>query len=444
MKIFIAALMLLATSVVYAQDNTMEGTWKGSFTLNGSNVGMIFNINHTNGKYAVKLDVPVQNIMGLKADTVIIENKNIEISFELLKLIYNGKINETGKMIGSFVQGGYHIPLDMEKVEKEVRYQALNDLYTATNVEFTNQKAGIKLRGTLTMPKNKTNVPAVVLISGSGLQNRDEELMGQRPFERIADYLSSRGIAVLRYDDRGFAESEGDAESSDMYDLTEDALAAFNFLKQNKQVDSKKIGLIGHSEGGGIAYIAASEHKDITFIIPLAGPAITGEEIILGQSRRILETMNAPEENIQAAYNTNKTLYELAKNGASTNEMAEKMKELGMPDDAVKANAKILTSKSYVSLLKFNPAEYISKISCPVLALFGEKDVQVIVPDNNEALEKLVKDNNLRNFTVKVMPNLNHIFQESVTGMLADYGRTEYPAMNDDTLKMVYDFISKQ
>lgn len=328
--------------------------------------------------------------------------------------------------------------------------------YNSEEVFFTNHKAdNIKLSGTLTLPKNIKNPPVVILISGSGPQNRNEELANHKPFLVLSDYLTSNGIAVLRYDDRGTAKSEGDFNTGTSYDFSLDAEAALNYLKSRKEVDSNKIGLIGHSEGGLIAPMVASRNKDVAFIVLLAGTGVNGKIILETQTRRAGELAGAPKNALDANEELTNIIYgaiinnsnfELIKTEIKTGLINYKSQNPDgqfsylINDAFINQQINAIKSKWLQYFIRTNPQDFLSKTNCPVLALNGSKDFQVLPKLNLKAIENGLKLANNKDVTIKELEGLNHLFQTAETGSSKEYGTIE-ETFSPKALEIIKDWI---
>ena len=306
--------------------------------------------------------------------------------------------------------------------------------YREEEVFFENSKAGIRLAGTLTLPDAEGRFPAVVLVSGSGAQNRDEELMGHKPFRVIADHLTRAGIAVLRYDDRGTAASEGDFSKATTADLATDAEAALRYLGTRKELDASMIGLAGHSEGGVIAPLVAAQHPGyVAFIILLAAAGVRGDSLLLLQSGAIQRAYRVDEQRVQRALNINRSIYKLVSGDAAPDALRSALeREItsdmtgGVPPDAfIDAQIKQLSTPWLKYFLSYDPAPTLEKVSCPVLVLNGEKDLQVPAEINPGAIREALARGGNKNVRVRIFPRLNHLFQECLTGVPAEYPTLE-------------------
>ncbi|GAB1309655.1 hypothetical protein KH5_23380 [Urechidicola sp. KH5] len=305
--------------------------------------------------------------------------------------------------------------------------------YTIEEVVLNNTKDGVKLAGTLTYPTSGTNYPAVLLISGSGAQDRNSELMQHKPFLVIADYLTTNGIAVLRVDDRGIGESEGNYNNSTLEEFVNDNQSALNFLKSHKKINPEQIGLIGHSLGGNIAPILASKNKDVAFIILLAASGIKGDELMLLQKAKIERKMGASEIAITMGQTNMKGAYDIIlKSENNTSKLQDDLevyftKISGglLPKNQIQGIAMQLSLPWLVDFIKLDPKTALNNTNCPVLALNGTNDLQVPAEENLSAIEKALNSNGNKEVTIKEFENLNHLFQKSETGLPNEYGSIE-------------------
>jgi dienelactone hydrolase len=319
-----------------------------------------------------------------------------------------------------------------------------------------NERDGINLAGTLTLPEKGTKFPAVVMVTGSGAQNRDEEIMGHKPFFVIADYLTRNGIAVLRCDDRGTAASQGTHATATNEDFATDTEAMVNYLRSRKEINAKKIGIIGHSAGGIIAFIVAKKDPSIAFVVSLAGAGVRGDSLMLKQVELISKSQGMPDAvwqgmkpSIRNRYailqQTDKTPEELQKElyADVTKTMSpEQLKDLNTIQQ-LSAQISSMTSPWYLHFMRYDPAQDLKKLKCPVLALNGEKDIQVDAAMNLAAIQERITGNGNKNVTVKAYPNLNHLFQTCEKGTLAEYGQLE-ETINPEVLKDIIEWIRKQ
>ncbi len=443
-KITFIILMSILTVAAFAQDIT--GQWNGVLKVSGMQLRIVFNIAKTDTGYTSTMDSPDQGAKGIPVTSTTFENSILNLKIANAGIEYEGEFKE-GSFVGNFKQRGQSLVLELKRdiiaKPEVVRPQEPKKPYPyySEDITFRNERANIKLSGTLTLPVKGGNFPVVVLITGSGPQNRDEELMGHKPFLVVSDYLTRNGIAVLRYDDRGVAHSEGDFKAATSEDFASDVEAAIAYLKTRKEINKKKIGLIGHSEGGIIAPMVAAKSKDVKFIVLLAGTGLQGNQILLLQQELIGRASGISEIELQKSREINTDVFEIvikstntaALNKDITDYLTQNFKESpdaqktdGMSEaDAVKLQVDRITSPWMVYFIKYNPATALEKVKCPVLALNGEKDMQVPPKENLSAIKAALAKGGNKNVTAIELPNLNHLFQECKTGSPAEYAQIE-------------------
>jgi len=313
--------------------------------------------------------------------------------------------------------------------------------YYTEDVTFKNEQANVTLAGTLTLPSKEGHYPAVVLISGSGPQNRNSEFAGHRPFLVLADHLTRNGIAVLRYDDRGFGQSTGNFGTGTSLDFSYDVESAVEYLKTRKEIKKDKIGLIGHSDGAMIAPMVAARSSDVSLIVLLAGPGVPGAKLLLDRqellekkmgfsevevekSRRHAEQMIQIVVNSSDSETTKAELIELSKN--NYDDIPEYAIPPGMSkDEFISRHIEMLSSPWFKFFLTYDPTTTLQKVKCPVLALNGDKDVQVPSQANLDGIKDALIAGGNQNVTIEEVSGLNHAFQECVTGMTDEYGKID-------------------
>ncbi len=424
----------------------IEGQWNGVLKLPGGQLRVVFNIEKTADGYSATMDSPDQNAYGLKATSADFNDGVLLIKLTELMIEYSG--NYAGDSIkGSFKQGGMSFQLDLSRnvIGKAIYKRPQEPVepypYHAEEIVFINKTDQIRLAGTLTCPEGDGPFPAVVLISGSGPQNRDEEIMGHRPFLVIADHLTRNGISVLRFDDRGTAQSEGVFVTATSVDFSRDAGAAVEYLKTLGKINHKQIGLIGHSEGGIIAPMLASRSADVAFIVLLAGSGIPGDELLVLQNQLIGKAHGLTDEYLKHADLLNKGAFAILKESSDPVFLAESLdayfrKNIGnLPesqrpdgdglDKYIASMVGQLVNPWMQFFINHHPATDLEKVKCPVLAINGELDLQVPPKENLAAIENALRKGGNLQFTTLVMPGLNHLFQECQTGLPAEYARIE-------------------
>jgi len=317
MKKLFALLLLFITTSLFSQD--ISGPWHGMLTFPGGKLRLTINITKTDAGYTATMDSPDQKAVGIPITMVLFEENILVFAIQNAGLDYRGNYDGAG-FKGTFTQNGNALPLNLGRdevtVEKAKRPQEPVKPYPyyEEEVTFTNIKDNVTLAGTLTLPKQGgSNYPVVLLITGSGAQDRNEELLGHKPFSVLADYLTRNGIAVLRYDDRGTGASTGKFNGSTTQNFAADAAAAFAYLKTRKEINPKKIGLLGHSEGGTIAPLVAEANPDVAFIVMLAGTAIAGDELMMLQNYLLGKANGMPEEELTKLGAINRKIYNVIK-----------------------------------------------------------------------------------------------------------------------------------
>ncbi|MGB3775466.1 MAG: alpha/beta fold hydrolase [Leeuwenhoekiella sp.] len=455
-------LSLLLSSMLTAQEIT--GEWSGNLEVQGMKLPLVINITQRDSGYASTLKSPKQSPLEMPVDQTHFENDSLYISVKRLQLHFRGKL-ENQMITGNFIQMGNTLPLTLQhkSYEEEKRPQdPTGELpYIAEEVTFKNAAANnIKLAGTLTLPMDIKNPPVAVLITGSGGQNRDEELgpMNHRPFLVLADHLTREGIAVLRFDDRGVGESEGNQQEGTSADFATDVEAAVTYLKTRTDVDISKIGLIGHSEGGLIAdLVIANKNNKIAYFVSLAGPAVPGGEIIISQTEKIAQLNGEDAENTSFDKELSSKIFEYIATAKDTLGMGAKVSNVinSMLKNAPKTIQNKYTPEIIASakdqflnnwmiyFIQTDPATYIEQIEIPTLVLNGGKDVQVLSSLNLPAYEQALKKAGNQDYTIKELPELNHLFQTAETGNPMEYGQIE-ETFSPQALELISSWINKR
>jgi len=446
---FLLGIFFFLTFTCNAQ--TIEGSWYGLLKVQELELKIVFNISKQDTSYIATMDSPDQGVKGIPVDKISYINSILKLEIKSAMIEYSG-VDLGDKILGTFRQRSQSFPLNLSKrlFEGTKRPQEPKQPYGyyTEDIKFKNEKAGIILSGTLTLPSSDGIFPVVVLISGSGPQNRDEELMGHKPFLVIADHLTKNGIGVLRFDDRGVGESQGVFSTSTTLDFVSDVEAAIDYLKGRKEVKTDKIGLIGHSEGGIIAPLVANDRKDVSFIVLLAGTGIKGSEIILAQQELIARASGVSEEEILEYKKLNQEIFRVIDKEEKNPELKSIISNLitsasggNAPLEFVKQQAEQLTSPWMLFFLKYDPSIALREVKCPLLALNGDKDLQVPSKINLKAINVVTKTNN--DVIVIEIEGLNHLFQEAGTGLPAEYSKIE-ETFSPKALKIITDWILKR
>lgn len=435
-------LALLTTSSFRAQDIT--GQWNGVLDVQGYQLRLVFHVSEADNGYTSTMDSPDQGATGIPVTKTTFEAPSITFEVADLDVQYQGTLDGSS-IQGTFRQRGMEIPMALSRdaVEIEAPNRPQEPVepypYVSEEVTFNNPVARISLAGTLTLPEQGGRFPAVVLITGSGPQNRNEEILGHKPFLVIADYLTRNGIAVLRFDDRGVGQSEGDFSGATSADFGTDVASAVAYLQTREEIDPKKIGLVGHSEGGLIAPMVAAGSPDIAFIVLLAGPGIPGPEILMRQTELIARADGMEEAQIKTELEMLQAFLDIAANGSNIEEIRSNLKEHllqvlpehpelvpeGMGQDAfIESNLKQV-SPWMVYFLAYDPVPALTRVKCPVLALNGAKDLQVPSQVNLDAIRQALESGGNSRVTALELANLNHLFQECETGSPSEYATLE-------------------
>jgi pimeloyl-ACP methyl ester carboxylesterase len=427
---------------------------------------LVFHIGKAaDGTLTAKLDSPDQGARGLKVSSVSLDKTTMVLEMKDLLGKYEGKLNAEGtEAKGTWTQAGMSLPLNMRKTDKATELRRPQTPkgpfpYKVLEVNYLNKPGEVTLAGTLTEPEGTGPFPAVILISGSGAQDRDETLFEHKPFLVLADALSRRGVAVLRLDDRGVGGSTGNTAKSTSHEFAGDVLAGISFLKQRPEIDSKRMGLMGHSEGGIIAPMVASRTDDVAFIVLLAGTGLPGEDILYLQGQAILKAMGAKENDQKNQLEVQKRLFQIIKTEKDDKKAEAKMKEaiktfkeslseserkeLANVDAIIAGQLKMIQTPWFRYFLTYDPRPTLAKVRCPVLALIGEKDLQVPPKENLSQIESTLKAAGNSRVTVKQLPGLNHLFQTCKTGSPAEYAQIE-ETIAPDALAVITDWICQQ
>lgn len=465
-NMFYLFLIIFTTStIVHSQqaEKKYESLWEGKLKISSVSLRLVLKVfKNSDGSLGAFLDSPDQGANNIPVSTITLSEDSLKFAIQTIGGSYIGEIIKDSAVVkGTFKQGGMVLPLDLKKIEKLTVVNRPQEPkkpypYNDEEISFENKIANISLSGSFTYPKSGGTFPAVILITGSGPQDRDETILNHKPFLVIADYLTRNGIAVLRYDDRGIGKSKGNFAAATTENFATDAQAAVEYLKARKEVDPKKIGVVGHSEGGLIAPLVAVNSNDVSYIILLAGPGLPGKDILLLQGRLIGKASGGKEEAINKAMKLNEKMYDVILS-ESENAVAEKKikalyeeyyntlsteerKEADDGKQMFEQGIKQLTSAWLRFFMKFDPRPILENVTVPVLALNGEKDLQVPPKENLSEIEKALNVGGNKNFKTIMLPNLNHLFQTAITGSPTEYGTIE-ETFSPDALKIIKDWI---
>lgn len=431
-------IILLISTQLSAQ--TVVGDWYGALNIQGNSLKLVFHITETDSGYSATFDSPAQGASGIPFTSVVRDENTITLKADNIAATFNATI-ENEQLNGTWKQGVNEFELVMSRNDQETegpnRPQEPKGVlpYKSEDIFFDNSAAEITLAGTLTLPEGTGPFPAVVLISGSGPQDRDEYFMGHRPFLVIADYLTRQGIAVLRYDDRGYGKSTGNHGTATSLDFATDAAAAVAYLKTRNEINAEHIGLAGHSEGGLIAPIVAAENDDVAFIILLAGPGVSGLEIQKQQIESFAPIMGLSPEQLEEEKSNIDQIAALVRNTELGDELNKKITEFflsKMPEgdtfqgmnkeQFIQQKLQELNRPWYKYFIDHNPATYLKDVHVPILAINGSRDIQV-APQNLEYIRQATSHNN--QVTITEYTGMNHLFQKCTSCMMAEYPQIE-------------------
>jgi len=433
----------------------LDGSWLGSLDTGALKLRIVFRIVDTADGLTAKLQSPDQSPEWLNATSATRNGDSLSIALKQLGVVYEGKIAADANSIdGTFTQMGSPLPLTLKRINDQSELEIPRPQnpvkpypYREEDVTYINKAAGNTLAATLTIPAGKGPFPAVLLIAGTGPHDRNESLLGHRPFLVLSDYLTRKGIVVLRADKRGVGKSTGDYDKATTADFASDAEAGVRYLKTRPEVDAHKIGLLGHSEGAIIAPMAAVADPAVAFVVMMAGSGVPGDKIIVEQQRLIEIASGETAEKADADAEKERetlTLVETEKDPAALERLlGVKLAAEGAPDAQVSAEIKQLTSPWLRFFLTYDPAAALRKLTIPALALNGSLDLQVPPAQNLPAIRKAFAQSGNQRAEVDELPGLNHLFQTAKTGSPAEYGQIE-ETISPVALDKIASWILKQ
>jgi hypothetical protein len=458
----LVSLLLPVTNCKAGPAKGVAGLWQGTLKVPGAELRVVFHIDKAaDGKLSATLDSPDQGATGIPVGDCSFSNGRLRLAVRSISGSFEGTLKDDSTVEGTWTQGGASLPLVLKRIEKVAQANRPQEPkrpypYKEEEVEFENSSGGFTLAGTLTQPDSGGPFPAVVLISGSGPENRDEQVFGHRPFLVLADFLTRQGIAVLRYDDRGVGKSGGDSKTATTLDLATDARAAFEYLKTRQEIDPKRIGLLGHSEGGVIAPIVANEASDVAFVVLMAGTGVPGDSVLMLQSYLVARAEGASDSALAQGRKNERKLLDIVMKEADTAAAAAKLRPLlreiiaqmspaeseqgNVYEQAAEQQVTTMLSPWFRHFLSYDPRPALMKLKQPVLAINGEKDVQVAPKENLAAIEAALKAGGNKDFLVKELPGLNHLLQTATTGGVSEYTKIE-ETISPTALKVMADWI---
>ncbi len=471
-KLFIAVLTICYINQLKAQDIT--GSWLGGLPVHGITLHLVFNIKKPSDTgYTATFDSPDQKAFGIACNTFYFKKDSVAIGVIAIAGGYNGHWDGRDSISGTFKQGSRSFPIGLKRItdaqkaalsQNVVRAQTPKAPYGyySEDVEYDNANKSLHYGATFTRPNGDDKYPAVIIISGSGTQDRNGTMLGHQPYWVLADYLTKNGIAVLRVDDRGAGKSSlgPDINNRTSLDFSYDVESSLNYLESRVDVDKKHLGLIGHSEGGEIAPMVASRRKDVSFIVLWAGRALIGAQISTEQSALEMKRQGVDSVSVAAASQLNLDILGLFKSSATQRVLDQKIIAV-FEAWKKEQSAKTLTAlhidtgsthdiaKTYDSsyntgwirfFMTYDPAITLAKVKCPVLAINGEKDTQVIAEENLSRIKEVLTKSGNKDFEVKAIPGLNHLMQTAHTGYLSEYESLP-ETMSPVAMKIISDWI---
>ncbi len=453
-----ALLVLAATLPALAQEE-LVGRWQGTLEAGPQRLPLVIEIAREGGTWSAALDSPHQGVRGMPFEAVEVAGAQVTLTLAAAGASFTASLQD-GKLAGTWNQAGASFPLVLERVvpggadlARPERPQEPKPPfpYDAVEVSWRHRdgallapgaaaEGAVTLAGTLTRPRGEGPFPAAILVTGSGLQDRDETLLGHRPFLVLADHLTRLGFCVLRYDDRGVGGSSGPPTETTP-DIARDALAAWRFLRAQAKVDPERVGVIGHSEGALIGPTVANEEQGVAFLVLLAGPGVPGAELLAVQSHGVAAASGATPEQLRLTDQLNAELYAAAIAAESTEAARASLEQtvkdwlatlspderavLPQTDEEMVAGAKVLAFRWFRHFLAYDPRPALRELRCPVLALGGGHDLQVDPAQNLPAIAGALAEGGNEDHAVIVLPRLNHLFQTSPTGAPSEYAAIE-------------------
>ena len=481
MKKYILFLILTMSGKAITAQTALAGKWKGDLEISALRTAqVVMNIaKDPKGDLSATFDDPARKVIGVPCDKITLRDDSLIVSIALARALFAAKINaDTTEINGFWTQGDYKAPLTLQKIipraANESKPKKINPRrpqtpeppfdYVVEDLQYNNADQTIRFGATLTKPKGEARFPVALLITGSGRQDRDETMLGHKPFAVIADYLTKRGIAVLRVDDRGAGKTTGNFAAATTADFAKDVESGIAYLKTRADIDPAKIGLIGHSEGGMIAIMLGAERKNLAFIVLLAAPGIKNIDLLERQGLDLLRSAGAPEKDVAIYQPLYKEMIK-AVLGAKDSAQADKrathafknwqakagpevvLRTTNVTDAAslqkyIAATVRSANAPWYKYFVAYDPADNLRRVACPVLALNGSKDIQVASAENLAAIKAGLAKSPAPSFRTLELQGLNHLFQRCAKCSYSEYGQLE-ETFSPDALTLIGDWIIK-
>ena len=435
----------------------IEGTWQGAIETGNMRMRLQLHISHDQaGGLIASLDSLDQSIQGIPASRVSEKGSDLRLELPAFDAEYIGTVNAAENSIdGTWRQNGNTEKLDFRRSGQILELRRPQNPakpypYKVEEVSFATVEGKVNLAATLTLPQTAAPCPAVLLIGGSGPSDRDETVAGHKTFLVLSDFLARKGIATLRYDKRGIAESGGNYAAAALQDFTQDAQSAWAYLRSRKEVDAERLGIIGYSEGGILASLLATRSKEVSWLVLMGTPVTTGERTLLRQSELIARTGGLPEDQITRSLEFDRNAYAIVREEKNPEAMEKRLNVLveqsglsqAMPPAAMQAQIRMMSSPWFRDFLVYDPEPVLEKLQCPVLALSGDRDLQVDSTESVPLLRKAYETSGNKDFTVVEIEGVNHLFQTARSGSPALYGAIA-ETMAPSVLTMVANWIAK-
>lgn len=464
---FILLLFLLPFHL-FAQstEDQLAGVWLGKIEVGKQTyIRLAFTVKSEGDKWVATMASPDQDLFDLPVSGVTVDGNKVRLEVNKLKGEWNGIYNADADLLeGDWIQAGKNFPCALSRVDSVPRVNRPQTPmkpfpYATEDVVVKCPQGGHTLAGTLSMPTDGQHLTAAILITGSGGQDRDESILGHKPFAVIADYLTQNGIAVLRLDDRGIGKSTGDFFSATSVDFANDISAAVDFLKGRPEIDPTKIGLIGHSEGGVVGPMVAAQRNDVAYVVMLAGLGTTGAQVLIEQGQLISKAEGISDDGLKFYADYQAHIFDLIREEDDVAKLKKKIRkynekflkscpteiqeELGLDAEGAERSMKTLITPWFRYFIVLDPASYLPKVKCPVLAVNGDKDLQVPSTSNLPAIERLLKEGGNEDVMIREIPNLNHLFQTTETGAVSEYSVIE-ETFSPSVLRLMGDWINEK
>ena len=451
--LFGVVLALLGLPTASAQE-AVVGSWAGTLEVGGG-LRIVFHVDEGEDGLTATMDSPDQGATGIPVSDVTVAGDSVTLSVDRIGGTYAGVLVESGTQVeGQWTQGGWSFPLMLTPADEtdtapppRPQHPEPPYPYVADSVTVRNASAGLTLAGTLTRPEGDGPHPAVVLVSGSGPQDRNSEVFKHKLFHVLADHLTRQGLAVLRYDERGVGDSEGTFDGATSEDFAGDVAAAVRFLKNRPGIDPDAVGLLGMSEGGLVAPMVHARFEPVAFLVLMAGPGVPGHEILVEQRAQMASAQGAPPSAVDSLRTMQRQIMSAVRMASDSAEVAKQvrtiLKKRGLPAAQAQSQIEQVTSPWFRFFVQHDPAPALRQVDVPVLALYGSKDLQVPPAQNVEPMREALRSSPSNDVTVRVLDGLNHLFQPADTGLPTEYAQIE-TTMAPKALRAVSSWIWEQ